>query len=156
MKKLMLITLITLSVGLTLVLTAGILNSIQFDTANFNPATLINAFFVIGYLTAAISGVVLVGCTIIHVVKVGGESKRAVLLSAIAVAVGLTLILVAAILGTIPAATWGTGTGSFNPNRANALSAAMNTVGYLTAILSGVMLVALSVAGVVKKEATSK
>ncbi|MCL2756442.1 MAG: hypothetical protein FWE45_05360 [Firmicutes bacterium] len=154
MKKLMLISLITLSVGIVLVLTAGILRSITFDLTTFNPTTLNNAFTTVGYLIAVLSGVVFTGLVIVSVIKAGGESKKAILFSAVAAAVGLTLVLVAAVLGTIPATTWGTGTGTFNPN--NGLMAAFNTIGYLVFTLSGVMLVALTVAGVVKKEAGSK
>jgi len=151
----MLISLITLSVAVALVLTAGILRSITFDTATFNPTPLANAFFTIGYLVAALSGVVLAGAVIANVVK-GGDTKKAILFSAIIVAVGITLVLVAAVLGTIPATTWGTGVGTFNPAAANALNAALNTIGYLTAVLAGVILVALTVARVVKNEASSK
>ena len=146
----MTISIATASVGLALILVAGVIRSITFDVTSFNPATLTNAFFTIGYLVATVSGVILAGCAISNVVK-GGDSKKLMMTSIIIAVVGITLVLISAALGTVPAGTWGTGTGSFNPGNANALNAALSTVGYLAATLAGVILVTVAVTSVTKE-----
>ena len=149
MKKLKVTSLVTLSVGLALVTVGGVLRSINFDTSVFNPATLASAMFTVGYLMAVLSGVLLTGSAVVGAIK-GGEAKKLMLTTVIIAAVGLTMVLTAAVLGTIT--TWGTTTGTFNPTNTNALNTALNTIGYLSATLSGVVLVATAVATVTKQE----
>ena len=155
MKKLVVSSAVILAVGLTLVLVAGILRSVTFDTTVFNPATLANAMSTIGYLVAALAGVILAGCACVTVAR-GGDAKKVMTTSMIIAAVGLVLILTSAVFGTIPGTTWGTGVGSFNPTSTNALNAALNTVGYLAAVLAGVVLVASGVANVTRKQSSSE
>ncbi|MCL2483926.1 MAG: hypothetical protein FWD89_03770 [Firmicutes bacterium] len=153
MKRLALTSTIVLTVALVMVLTAGIINSIQFDTTVWNPTTLTTAMFTTGYLAAAFSGVVLVAVTVVGTVRGEGDVKKLVCVSTCVVAVGVALILTAAVFGTIPTATWGTGNGSFNPGRTTqALTPTLNTLGYLAAMLGGVVLVATTVATAVKPE----
>ena len=155
MKKLMVSATIILAVSLTLVLVAGILRSVAFDTTVFNPATLANALSTIGYLIAAFAGVILAGCTCISIAK-GADVKKIIMTSMIIASVSLVLILTSAVLGTIPSATWGTGTGSFNPTTTNGLNAALSTIGYLGAVLAGVVLVASGVVNATKKQISEK
>jgi len=149
MKKLMVTSTIVLVAALTLVLAAGVLRSITFS-GDFSPATLATAFITLGYLAAAISGVILAGCAAVHVAR-GGDAKKALVISAIITAVGVALVLIAAVFGSI---SW---SGGFNPGLVSgtALSAIMNTIGYLAATLAGVVLTVMAVANVARKE-TSK
>jgi len=155
MKKLMIASTIILTVGVALVLIAGVLRSVGFDTTVFNPATLASAMATIGYLIGALAGVVLAGCTCISIAK-GADVKKIMTTSMIIAAVGLVLILTSAVFGTIPSGTWGTGAGSFNPTNTNGLNAALNTVGYMAAVLAGVVLVASGVVSATKKQLGDK
>ena len=143
MKKLVLTSTITLAVAVALIFVASVLRSIAF--VDFNPATLANAFYTIGYLVAVLSGVIITGCTCVSAVK-GTDLKKTILFAVIIAAVGVALVLISAVFGSI---AW---TGTFNPGTANGLNSALSSIGYLAATLAGVVLVALSVANVVKEE----
>ena len=144
MKKLMLTSAITLAVGLTLVLVAAVLNACTGITG-FTVSSLTAPMNSIGYLVAALSGVLLTGCAIVDVVK-GGDVKKLIVTSTIIVAVGVTLVLTAGILNALAGSINTTGFTVTN------LTGAFNTVGYLIAVLAGVLLVASSVASVVKED----
>ena len=148
MKKLITSSTIAVSVGLVLVLVGGILRSITFDTA-FNPATLANASFTIGYLIAVLSGVLLAGCSIVSVIQ-GGDAKKLMMTACIITVVGITMVLTGAVLGTIT--SWGSGVGQFNPTNTNAFNSVLNTIGYLATTLAGVVFVATAIATNVARE----
>jgi len=155
MKKLQTSMLITVSIGITFIVVAAILRSIwgihSSNPANtsFNANTLGTAFDTIGYLVTAISGVVLTALFVVSAVK--NESSKTVVASAIiALSVGLAMIVLSGVLGAIPSLS-GTTPSATNQFVAGNLSAALNTLGYLTALFSGIILAAQTVSGSFKE-----
>jgi len=72
MRKLSMVTIITLAVGLTMAVIGAIFQDITW-TGNFNPVNLAGVLETIGYITAAFSGIVLVALGVSSAVK--SESK---------------------------------------------------------------------------------
>ena len=68
MKKILMSTVIVLSVGLAMVLIGSILNGISWSS-DFNGASFADALTSIGYIVAMLSGVVLTGAGIATAVK---------------------------------------------------------------------------------------
>ena len=151
MKKLMLTSIITLSVGLGLALVAAIVNSITWG-GFFSPTTLAIALFVIGYLMAAISAVVVVAVAVTTVVK-GGDNKKLLTSSIVIASIGAFAVIAGAILGSIG---WTAFPGVFNPANANGLISFLSTFGFLTIVLSGIVLVSAAVSNAVKGESKDK
>ena len=78
MKKLMVTSAIILSVGITLVLIAGVLASITW-TGSFNPTagtpSLVSVFNNIGYLAAVLAGVTLTATAVATAIQDHGNKK---------------------------------------------------------------------------------
>jgi len=72
MKKLTMISLVTLSIGLSLIIVSAVFSSIVWG-AGFNGANLVGPFNSIGYLMAAFSGIVLTATAVTHAAKDGGK-----------------------------------------------------------------------------------
>ena len=68
MKKILMSTVIVLSVGLAMVLIGSILNGISWSS-DFNGASFADALTSIGYIVAMLSGVVLTGLGVAYAVK---------------------------------------------------------------------------------------
>ncbi|MDR0462193.1 MAG: hypothetical protein LBG88_02550 [Christensenellaceae bacterium] len=145
MKKVMLSSTIVTSVGLILIVIAAILKSVVISANNFDVAFLTTAFDSTGYLAAVLGGVLLTSMSIVEVVKGKGDAKKLTMASVILTVVGVTLVLAAAILNAVR--------GSINTVdfTINNIAAVMSQIGYLTAILAGVLLTSMTVAGVVKE-----
>lgn len=68
MKKILMTTVIVLSVGLAMVLVGSILNGISWSS-DFNGASFADALTSVGYIVAMLSGVVLTGLGVAYAVK---------------------------------------------------------------------------------------
>ena len=143
MKKVMLSSAIVTSVGLVLIIVSAVLKSVVIATTNFNVEYLTAAFDAIGYLMAVIGGVIWAATEIAAVIKGQIDAKKLTLASIIATSVGVTLILAAAILNSVRGAI---NTTNFT---INAIAAVFGQIGYLVAILSGIVLASMTIAGVV-------
>ena len=73
MKKMTLISLITLTIGLAMVIIGAVFASITTWGAGFNPGVLSDTFQSIGYVVAAFSGIVLTAVGVTHAV---GHDKK--------------------------------------------------------------------------------
>jgi len=153
MKKMPLPAIITLTIGLAMVITGAVLRSIWGLSAGSNPSfnavTLAIAFESIGYVLAVISGVVLTAFYIVGAVK-GETTKKVTPATVIILSVGLAMVLIGAILASIT--TLGGPLSADRPFIITHISTALTTLGYLTAMLSGVVLAAVIVSGSFKNE----
>jgi|GEM_PF-4177225 len=139
MKKLTLTSIIILAVGVSLVIAGAILASLNIDTGNFEPDSLAMAFWTLGYLGAIISAVILAGVTITSAVQ-GTQSKKMTLSAIVILCSGVAAILIGAVLGSVGTLTSVTADFYVVP-----LIEALTWLGYVAAILSAVVLVALCV-----------
>ena len=73
MKKMTLISLITLTIGLSLVILGAVFASITTWGAGFNPGVLADTFQSIGYVIAAFSGIVLTAIGVSSAVNEKGK-----------------------------------------------------------------------------------
>jgi len=69
MKKMTLTSIILLSVGLAMVVVGAVFNSVENWGTDFNPDALASVFTNIGYITAALSGIVLVALGVSGAIK---------------------------------------------------------------------------------------
>ena len=153
MKKLSVSASITLSIGLAMIIVGAVLRSIWgLSTAagsSFNATTLATAFESVGYVLAVISGVVLTAYFIVGAIK-GENTKKVTVATSVLLAVGLAMVVVGAVLGSIT--SLGGVLAADKPFIATNISSALNTIGYLMAMLSGVVLAAVCVSGAFNKE----
>lgn len=146
MKKLSRASMITLAVGLTLVLVSAVLVAVRTTTWT-GKTQLTDTLTSIGYLVSALSGVLLTGCAVVGVVK-GGDVKKLLISATIIVAVGITMVIAAGVLGSVSGKITGFDVGTTTTGFAGTL----NTIGYLASVLAGVLLVASGVVSAVKDE----
>jgi hypothetical protein len=145
MKKVMLTSAIVTVVGLALIIISAVLKSIVIGGDDFNVEYLTAAFDAVGYLMAVLGGVLWAATDIAGVVRGSIDARKLTVCSIVAVSIGLTLILTAAILNSLRGAI---NTGDFT---INSIAAVFSQIGYLMAILSGVVLVSMAVAGLAKE-----
>ncbi len=74
MKKLITTTLIILAIGIAMIVVGSVLNGIAWN-ASFDGTSFASALNNVGYLAAALSGVVLTGVGIVSVIKLSGCDK---------------------------------------------------------------------------------
>ena len=153
MKKLSVSASITLSIGLAMIIVGAVLRSIWGLSAGagstFNAATLATAFESVGYVLAVISGVILAAYFIVGAVK-GESTKKVTIATIVLLAVGLAMVVIGAVLGSVT--SLGGVLSADKPFIATNISSALNTIGYLMAMLSGVVLAAVCVSGAFNKE----
>jgi len=145
MKRMMVSSAIALAIGLTFVFTAAVLLSVEQGINWAGKSEFISLLYTIGYIMAALAGVLFTGCAIMGAIR-GGDAKKLMTGAVVVTAVGLSMIVLYFVVLT----------GLAVPNTAafsvDALMQPFNTIGYLLAILGGVTLVACGVANVAKGE----
>jgi len=144
LKKVIMASSIVTAIGVAMVVVAAVLNGADFTITNFVKTQLTSVITSMGYLAAVLAGALLTGLSVVSLAK-GGEAKRLTVVSSILTAVGLVLVLIAAVMGSLTNIPT-------TPFAVTYLLSAFNTIGYVVAILAGVLLVASGVSTAVKGE----
>lgn len=146
-KKVILLASITTAIGVASVLVSAVLVSLQSNitSTTFVLSAITSVLTTLGYLVAALAGVLLVGTTVANLTK-GADAKRLVVVTSILTAVGLSLVLIASVLYSLNNSI---STANF---QVLSLTETFRTIGYLVAILSGILLIAAGVASAAKGE----